>query len=131
MEWEKLRAGEIDHAVRAADGTFQVVSSFLALLPVPAFVKDKSGRLLYLNARAEALWKLKSHEAAGKTIPEIFGKEELGAIVRECDRRVLRDRAAHVSGNISSSPHFFTLLFPMIDGEGNRLLGGIVVKTHG
>src|SRR5208282_512007 len=39
--WEKLEGEDLRNAAGSANGAFQIIASFLSLLPIPGFVKDK------------------------------------------------------------------------------------------
>lgn len=130
MLWEKLDETELAKAARTTNGVLQIVTEFLAMLPVPAFVKDKRGRLIFLNAAAERLWKTKAHTAIGKTFSQLAYWKCSDAVVRAGDRLVLLEQATHVVGSVNSMPHCFMLLFPVLDADGDALIGGIAVQTH-
>lgn len=108
---------------------FHEVTSFLATLPLPAFVKTDKGALLYLNPKAEKLWRVKSKEVSGKALSEVLGWSERE--LRANDLKVLKHSAAllfvHVGSTARSSLQSM-LEFPMVDTDGRRLLGGIVMQ---
>lgn len=108
----------------------EAITAFLAMLPLPAFVKDKNGRLVYVNARAEALWKVKAEEILGKPLWQVLDLSKRQ--VRANDLQVLHQNTAQVFAYLSSvagSPLRTILEFPMIDSEGRRVLGAIMVQS--
>lgn len=106
------------------------ITSFFATLPLPAFVKDKQGRILYVNARAEKLWNVKAKEILGKPLWQVLGLSERQ--VRANDLQVLHHNTAQVFAHLDSragSPLRTILEFPMMDSEGRRVLGAIMVQN--
>lgn len=106
------------------------ITAFLAMLPLPALVKDKKGRILYLNAKAEKLWKIRTKDVLGKTLPEVLGLSERD--VRANDFKVLHLNAAQVFLHLGSAPRspLCMLEFPMVTAEGKRVLGAIVMQAE-
>jgi PAS domain-containing protein len=108
------------------------ITSFLAMLPIAAFVKDRKGRLLYLNAAAEKLWKVKAKEVLGKTLWQVLDLSERQA--KANDLKVLQQKAAQLSVHRAPparSPLRSILEFPIVDVAGRRLLGGVMVQWDG
>lgn len=108
------------------------ITSFLAVLPLAAFVKDEKGRLLYLNPAAEKQWNVKCAEARGKTLSEVLGLAERE--VKAHDLKVFQLKAAHVSvykAALPRSPLRSFMEFPVVDVAGHRLLGGVMVQWDG
>ena len=99
------------------------------MLPVAAFVEDKRGRILFANTTAKTLWK--THNVIGKSIAFLFENRKLEFAIRRAEARALREMAAQISSNLRDGAHFFLMLFPVIDSEGEVLLVGLVVRTHG
>jgi transcriptional regulator of aromatic amino acid metabolism len=129
VQWEKLQVDELGAALAKSNPQLQVLTAFLTMLPVAAFVEDKKGRVLFANAPAQTVWK--THNVIGKTITALFENRKLDPVMRRAEKHVLREMAAYVTSNIGENPHFFILLFPVADADGEVLLGGLVVKTHG
>lgn len=128
MRWERVSAANLKAELERANCDFHLMTSFLAMLQMPAFVKDKAGRLLYLNSRAETFWKLKASDAIGKAIAN---NRQLEKEFRDSDRKVIERGAAHVFHHPERDPHSFTAIqFPFVDADGHRLIAGLVI-THG
>lgn len=128
MHWEGVPDAELAAKVKEGNGGFRLVTAFLQLLPVPAFVKDKRGRLLFLNSAARKLWKLRGDQGIGWTVAQLFKNPELDLIERASDRQTLRVGAAWVTAYLKSDPHFYTLAFPALDSDDDTLLGYILVR---
>jgi PAS domain-containing protein len=108
------------------------ITSFLAILPSAAYVKDRKGRLLYVNAAAEKLWKAKAGDVLGKTLREVLGLSERQVIAN--DLKVFQQNAAHLSVHPAvpgSFPLRSMLEFPIVDAAGRRVIGGITVQWNG
>jgi PAS domain-containing protein len=108
------------------------ITSFLAMLPVAGYVKDRKGRLLYVNAAAEKLWKVKAGDVLGKTLCEVLGLSERQ--VRANDLKVFQQNAAYLSVHPAvpgSSPLRSMMEFPIVSAEGRRVIGGLTVQWNG
>lgn len=128
MRWEKIEIGRLEAELARADADFGRMTSFLAMLSLPAFVKDKKGRFLFLNAAAERLWKIRARDAIGKTKAQIFGDPLMQRDVTDGDRKVLRQAAAGVFiHNAKGRIRHIVLKFPFADSSGDRVIGGILV----
>ena len=103
------------------------MTSFLAMLQMPAFVKDKTVRLLYINRSAARLWKVDGEESIGKGMP--VGRQ-LEKHFRESDRKVIQRTAADVFFFPFQRPHLTVLQFAHVDPDGHRVIVGLVL-THG
>lgn len=136
MNWEKIPTKDLPAAViESANGSLLLITSFLGMLPVAAFVKDLRGRLLYLNPAGAKLWKTTYQSALGKTLPELLGDSspEFAEQVSLEDRHAIGHKAGYV-GSFSFSHGrrmLFKLVFPVMDAEHRRVLCGIVVTANG
>ena len=135
MNWEKIPTKDLPAAViDSSNGSLLLITSFLGMLPVAAFVKDKRGRMLYINPAAAKLWKTTYQNALGKTLPELIGDAtpEFVAQVALEDRHALGHKSGYVgSFFISDRLHLFKLIFPVMDAEHRSVLCGIVVAQNG
>lgn len=131
MQWEHVPAEEIEENMAMANGNLQLIRSFLALLPVPGFLKDATGRVIYLNSRAETLFKKHRGQALGKTIPELLDRPLIDSDLKLIDHNLARLHAAHVYANVAIRPHLWLLAFPVTDSSGDYLSGGLLVESHG
>lgn len=101
------------------------------MLPIAAYVKDRKGRLLYLNAAAEKLWNVKAGDVLGKTLCEVLGLSERQ--VKANDLKIFLQNAAHLSVHRAAparSPLRSILEFPVVDVAGRRLIGAITVQWN-
>lgn len=136
MNWEKIPTKDLPAAViESSNGSLLLITSFLAMLPVAAFVKDLRGRLLYLNPVGTKLWKTTYQSALGKTLPELIGDSspEFAAQVSLEDRHVMGHKSGYV-GSFSFSHGrqlLFKMIFPVMDADHRRVLCGIVVMANG
>lgn len=129
MKWHEVPREDLQRAMQQPNGDLALMISFLGMLPVPAFVKDKAGRLLYLNPRAELWASIRSQDAIGKTIAEIFSTTD-PEIVKAHDRNVLKYSVARVHVHLEAgSPLLTAFEFPFEDSEGDRLIGGILFSS--
>jgi hypothetical protein len=126
VRWEDATIPELAERAKEWDGDFRLMVDFIALLSLPAVVKDKKGRLICLNLAARKLWKVRDDAAVGKTLAQLFENPLLDLSTKASDRRVLRDMTAHVAAHLQGKPHFFTLTFPFEDSEDDVLLGVIL-----
>ena len=134
MNWEKIPTKDLPNAViESSNGSLLLITSFLGILPVPAFVKDTRGRLLYINPAAAKLWKTTYMSALGKTLPELIGdsSQKFAAQVQLEDRHVLGHKCGYVGSFIDRRPRLFKLVLPICDEDHKRLLCGIVVAANG
>jgi PAS domain S-box-containing protein len=70
--WDKLEPDDMAHELLGRNSKFQMMISFLGMIPVPAAIKDRKGRVIYLNRKAEDLWGIKLRSAQGKQMSEIM-----------------------------------------------------------
>jgi PAS domain S-box-containing protein len=108
---------------------------FMKHLPGVAFMKDASGRYLYLNDRFKEVFKVSLADWQGKTDQELgfFPKEVIEHVVTN-DRKVLAERASleavekiPVDGEMR---HWLTVKFPLATQEASPgLLAGIAIDV--
>lgn len=91
---ETVPVSELANVVANRNGTFQGILAFMGVAPLPAFVKDATGRVLYLNRHAEEMFAVSVAEARGKTVPEMLGvtRREMAEGIERQDRKVLASR---------------------------------------
>lgn len=70
--WDELEPADMSHELLGRNSKFQMMVSFLGMIPVPAAIKDRKGRIVYLNRKAEDLWGTKLLSAQGKQMSEIM-----------------------------------------------------------
>lgn len=108
----------------------QRLISFLALLPCPAFIVSRSGRLLFLNQRAEEHWFITRQFATGRRLTDLAALCEKGSrrIAQELQAMNAADRYARVIVDINDTPHTSALLIPLDTPEGMQVVAGILVS---
>jgi diguanylate cyclase (GGDEF)-like protein/PAS domain S-box-containing protein len=104
--------------------------TFMDHSPSVAFIKDPSGRLLFVNAAHEREFGVTAEELVGKTTVEWLG-DELGAPLREHDLRVLESGEAtevvETVPGLKGVRHWLSHKFPIPDWRGGYLLGGVAL----
>lgn len=104
--------------------------NFMNYSPVNAFIKDASGRYLYVNPRVEQAFNRPLADWTGKTDFDLFPYETALA-VRANDLAVFQaGQLAQVSESAPSDQgeiHYLSFKFPLKDAEGNPLLAGMSV----
>jgi len=135
MNWEKLSDSEILEALPGVNGNFQLLCSFLALLPVAATVKDPLGRMIYANRVALKLYGRKPGEMVGQTIDKIIeiADPKVPREIRRTEKKVLTDNRAGIFfqqlGTERRPIRHSVLKFPFFDSEGDPVLVSIVFPT--
>lgn len=88
--WDQLEPGEMTHELLRRNSKFQMMISFLGMVPMPAAIKDRKGRIVYLNRRAEAFWGVKLLAAQGQMMADLMKLSESDAhALHLADRKVL------------------------------------------
>lgn len=123
-------AGNPHKEMDSTNGDLRLMISFLNMLPVPAFIKESGGALLYLNHKAEQLWKVKTADVLGKPVAEILDRPEFAAQIKHADREIKRTLAPHIHVHLTAKPHLSMLQFPFRDSAFNWLIAGVVIE-HG
>ena len=125
--WAEVPAAELQAEVYSRNGAFQRMLAFLAMAPLPAFVKDRGGRVLHMNLRAELLWHLTLDEVRGRTLTEILHLDFADQrVVERQDRLVIAGTDARVYletvGAEDQLRRYSVLKFPVKDEDGEVLL---------
>jgi PAS domain S-box-containing protein len=117
-----------EQALRASEARFY---SFMNHSPALAFIKDRDGRILYMNNTCEQVWGMSLAHCEGKLDCEFKPADEATRL-RAYDLSVLE--SGHASRTIEqlSLPggairHLLSYRFPFDDVAGCRILGGISV----
>ena len=114
-------------ALQESEELFQ---SFMTHSPVAAFMKDESGRYIYVNALVEKLFGRPNSQLVGYTDEDWF---PAGAIeqIRANDAMVLaQNRSSQFLETVPCADqtyHFIAFKFPIQDRSGRRFLGGVSV----
>ncbi len=141
MRWEKLAADEIADAIaNADDSNFRMILSFITMLPVPGIVKDRTGRVLYMNRRAESAFNIQSRQACGLQVSDILQICDRHLInkLRHQDHDVIAANTAMAFFDVatdtdgrprSKAARYAVLKFPFCDWEGDVLIGALMLRT--
>ena len=107
--------------------------SFMDNSPAIAFIKNREGRLLYANRRFSE--ECSRSDCVGKTDEELWPtataqqlrQSDLVALKAQFPRQVVETLAK----NDGTVRHWLTCRFPLSDGEGGELIGGMAVDVTG
>jgi len=115
-------------ALRASDVRF---SSFMNNSQTLAFIKDQTGRILYINNTCEQIWGMTLADCFGKTNHQIWSAEIADRLCANDSAVIERDQSSQLVEEVSLKNGFtvtmLTFRFPFADGDGKRLLGGVSV----
>jgi PAS domain S-box-containing protein len=125
LDLTKLKHTEEE--LRASQSLFQ---SFMNYSPANAYIKDESGRFLYVNSRIERSFNRPLAKWIGKTEFDFF-PYETAQLIRENDLAVLKGEQAIErleKAPLEDGEHYYlSFKFPLQDAAGQRLLGGMSV----
>jgi len=119
---------QIEQELRASEKRFKTFMDNSAAI---AFMKDVEGRYLYVNKPFEEYFQITSVDWRDKTdfdlwpAPMALALREHDVAVFEANRPV--ERIETVPTPDGASHHWLVYKFPLTDGQGERLLGGIGV----
>jgi PAS domain S-box-containing protein len=126
----KLRGDfrQAEQALRASNVRF---SSFMQNSQTLAFIKDRDGRMLYINNTCEQIWGMTLADCFGKTNHQLW-PPELAERLHANDSAVIeRDESSQALEELSlksgRTVQLLTFRFKFTDGDGRRLLGGVSV----
>ena len=104
--------------------------AFLDNSPAAAFMKDESGRLVYVNPQWEKIFGIAFEQVEGKTDAQWL-PAEVAAEVGAHDRAVLEsDRTLEFEETLPAADgdrHWLVFKFPFRDATGARFVGGVAV----
>ena len=120
----------IEAELRASQDRFHV---FVDNGPFAAFMKDHDGKYVYVNKCVERSSLSEAKKWLGKTDCELFSSEEAKQCVQD-DLRVMQGNTTVHFNDTTTWPdgtvqHWSTIKFPLQDGQGRQLLGGIAVDV--
>lgn len=125
---ELTSQSQVEDALRENDARFH---SFMDNTPIMAYIKDESGRLIYVNQPLLRRFEKRSDEVIGKTDSEIW-PPEIAAPLQEHDRMILENDLPITLEETAPTPDgrsdtWLSFKFPMRDGRGRRFLAGMSV----
>jgi PAS domain S-box-containing protein len=125
---ERVSLQEIEALLRESKARF---TAFMNHSPTAAWIADPDGRLLYLNPTYFQMFHFPQQGAVGKQIQEIYS-EEVAQQFLENNRRVFE--TGQVIETVETAPrpdgsmgNFLVYKFPITQGTGEILLGGVAV----
>jgi diguanylate cyclase (GGDEF)-like protein/PAS domain S-box-containing protein len=119
------KMNETLEALRDSERRFH---AFMDTSPVVAYMKDESGRYVYVNQSFRRLFRANDPDLIGKSDQELL-PEEIAKKLRDSDRSVLADnRSAELMEQIPSEKgdmrHWLAVKFPFTSQSGQKFLGG-------
>lgn len=118
----------VEEALRESEQRFH---AFMDNSPSVAFIKDATGRMLYVNKTFERYFALSKTEWEGKKDLQLW-PEPVARRLKDNDRHVLKyDRTIEIEESVPMPDGqiraFMVFKFPLKDSTGRRLLGGIAI----
>jgi PAS domain S-box-containing protein len=117
-----------EQALRASDVRF---SSFMNNSQTLAFIKDRDGRMLYINNTCEQIWGMTLADCFGKTNHQLWPSEVADRLCANDAAVIQRDQSSQLVEELSlrngRTVPMLTFRFLFADGDGARLLGGVSV----
>ena len=121
---------QAEQALKASEARFY---SFMNHSPALAYIKDRDGRIIYMNNTCEQVWNMTPSECEGKLDHELWPATQ-AAELRAQDRTVLE--SGNSSRKVEDFPlpgggvrHLLTFRFPFDDAAGSRILGLVSVDV--
>jgi len=120
---------QIVNQLRQSEQRFQ---AFMDNSPAVAWIKDEHGRYVFLNTPFELTFNVRRADLTGNTGPEPWSTDTAKQL-HENDRAVLdtgkpRQLYESLTGQDGFRQHWWILQFPVDDGAGQRLVGGMAVE---
>ena len=111
----------------------QTFRSFLDRGPIVAFIKDATGRYLYINETMEGLFGVLAEDVQGRA-SNAWLPEHLAEIIREQDPLTLAtglpvDATVYVSRSDGAIEHWKVTRFPFAGSDGTPLIGGVAMNV--
>lgn len=132
--WDELEPQDMSHELLGRNSKFQMMISFLGMIPVPAAIKDRKGRIVYLNRKAEDLWGVKLMAAQGKQMGEVMKLSPAEAhTLLAADRAVLagQDAMTFYERFHHDEKRMCVLRFPMHLDNEDALIVALYISLSG
>jgi PAS domain-containing protein len=129
-KWTDIDMEQLAEAVIGRNGKFHIMIAFMGIALMPALVTDRSGRIIYMNKRAEDYWKVKITHVIGKQFSEILNLNEVDTLAMSREsKKVLAGTEPHVFVECYAkpTPRMSVLKFPFTDDEDDILLGAFIL----
>lgn len=126
LERMMIEREEAEQARRESERRFQM---FMNHSPLLAYIKDRSGRFVYVNEPFAKRFGLAQSEWLGKTDADLFGNE-IAEPLRKTDLRVLKDEVMVTVEESTPTPDgrshdWLSHKFPLLGADGRKELAGI------
>ncbi len=124
------RFEERSDSLARSEARFQ---AFMDHNPAVTFIKDAQGRYLYGNKAWAKILGKPLENLLGRTDEELRGRET-AELLTESDHEVLRTKAfvkanTETCDQVDQPHHWISLKYPLEDGSGESLIGGIAVDV--
>ncbi len=129
-KWTDIDMEQLAEAVIGRNGKFHIMIAFMGIALMPALVTDRSGRIIYMNKRAEDYWEVKITHVIGKQFSEILNLNEADTLTMAREsKKVLAGTEPHVFMECYSkpTPRMSVLKFPFTDDDDDILLGAFIL----
>ena len=122
----------IELALRKSEDHFR---EFMNNSPAVAYIKDESGRFVYVNEQLARRFQIPATAWIGKSDADLFGPA-VARIVEENDLSVLNDECSRELEEMVPTPdgksrYWISHKFLLRDGDGRRQIGGISFDITG
>jgi PAS domain S-box-containing protein len=132
IEERELRAEttRAERALRASEIRFY---SFMNNNPALALIKDRDGRILYINNTSEPMWGLTPAECLGKTNYELWPADVAGRLHHNDQTVLASGEASRIVEEVfqfgRGSSHMLSFRFPFAEADGGQLLGMVSIDV--
>lgn len=126
LERAATERAQVETALRKSEDRFH---EFMNNCPAIAYIKDESGRFIYVNQQLELRFEIAPDAWIGKTDAELFSSEMARAVV-ENDLSVLNDEQTREIEEVIPTPdgksrYWSSHKFVLRDRDGQRQIGGL------
>jgi diguanylate cyclase (GGDEF)-like protein/PAS domain S-box-containing protein len=128
MRQSQVQQKKIETALRESEERFK---TFMDNSSTVSYMKDETGRMVYLNKVFERTFNLKEGELLGKTDFD-FLPAEIARVVRKNDEVILSkwkpmELLENVPSPDGSATHWLSLKFPFLGADGSKFVGGVSI----
>jgi PAS domain S-box-containing protein len=105
--------------------------AFMNNIPAIALIKDKDGRIVYINEPMSNIYKIKFDDVRGKTLADWI-PDEIATQIRLHDQEVLSTRRVMQFEEVIPTPdgilhHWLAFRFPLEEPDGELLVGMVAI----
>lgn len=118
------------------DGRFQIMVSFMRIMPTPALIIDDTDRIIFMNLAAERYWKVRIWDVRGKILGELMQLDE-----RE-KKNMSKEHVKVLANSANSGAQVFyehfrngservsMMKFPFTEDDNYKLIGCLVLPAN-